>query len=237
MVFKSLSFHCLWKTAFVSALCVTLMLSGCSDVRFVPQPREAEPAPEESEPADNVNSQTDIAAAENPYLSSVPPAPKSAERLHREAISAMANKQWGTAEKLLQQLTADYPKLSGPYLNLGLVYRHTDRQPEAEQAIQKAIEVNANNLDAYNQLAILKREQGDFTAAESLYHQALAIWPQHADSHRNLGILYDLYMGQFDKALMHFETYQSLQPEPDPQLTGWIVDLKRRQNELAKAGQ
>ena len=140
------------------------------------------------------------------------------------------------AEVLLQGITTDYPGLSGTWLNLGIVYRETKRPAQAEDSFLKAIAVNGYNLDAYNQLAVLKREQGDFASAESLYLKALDIWPQHRDSHRNLGILYDLYLGQFDKALFHFETYQQLMEKPDKRVNGWIVDLKRRQQNVAKVG-
>ena len=105
---------------------------------------------------------------------------------------------------------------------------------QAQQAFAQAIAANGKNLDAYNQLAVVKREQGDFAGAEGLYLQALEVWPQHAASHRNIGILYDLYLGQFDKALLHFESYQQLQQEPDRQIAGWIIDLKRRLQNVAR---
>jgi Flp pilus assembly protein TadD len=84
------------------------------------------------------------------------------------------------------------------------------------------------NLDAYNQLAILQREQGRFNEAEANYQKALTIWPFHAESHRNIGILYDLYLGKNAEALAHFEAYQQLRGDGDKQVTGWIADLQRR---------
>src|SRR5690606_873070 len=104
----------------------------------------------------------------------------------------------------------------------------TGETEKAAQAFTQAIAANANNLDAYNQLGILKREAGDFTGAEEQYQQALAIWPFHPASHRNLGILYDLYMGRGEEALRHYQAYQQLLPEPDKVVNGWIVDLERR---------
>ena len=104
---------------------------------------------------------------------------------------------------------------------------------KADQAFTRAIAVNANNLAAYNQLAIMKREAGQFSAAEALYQQALRVWPFHPESHKNLGILYDLYLGKGALALQHYQAYQQLLAEPDRQVNGWIIDLERR---LAQGG-
>ncbi len=175
--------------------------------------------------------------AENPYLLQEVSVPGAASALFRDALAAMQSQQWSRAENLFLQLNAQYPNLSGPYLNLGIVYRQLNKIEDAEKALAKAISVNELNIYALNQLALLKREQGDFKAAETLYLNALAIWPRHDSSHKNLGILYDMYMGDFDRAVEHFEVYQYLQAEPIRQVAGWIVDLKRRISNLQAGAQ
>ena len=84
------------------------------------------------------------------------------------------------------------------------------------------------NLDAYNRLAILKRERGDFAAAETFYLNSLAKWPDNAEAHCNLGILYDLYMGLWPKALAEYQKCADLAEEPNRQHRGWIIDIERR---------
>ncbi len=164
----------------------------------------------------------------NPYLQNRPSISSAAAQQFTNATRAMRNKQWQQAETLLQQLVAQNNKFSGAYLNLGLVYRAQKEDKRAEQAFIEAINANHTNLDAYNQLAILQREQGRFNDAESNYKKALSIWPFHAESHRNIGILYDLYFGKNAEALAHFEAYQQLRGDGDKQVTGWIADLQRR---------
>ncbi len=164
----------------------------------------------------------------NPYLQNKPSISSAATQQFANATRAMRNKQWQQAETLLQQLVAQNNKLSGAYLNLGLVYRAQKEDKRAEQAFTDAITANHTNLDAYNQLAILQREQGRFSDAESNYKKALSVWPFHAESHRNIGILYDLYFGKNAEALAHFEAYQQLRGDGDKQVTGWIADLQRR---------
>ncbi len=164
----------------------------------------------------------------NPYLASKPSINRQAQQWFNDAVAAMAKKQWTQAETLLVRLTSQHPNLSGAYLNLGLVYQAIGDAEKAAQAFTQAIAANSNNLDAYNQLGILQRETGDFVGAEEQYRKALAIWPFHPASHRNLGILYDLYMGKGEQALQHYQAYQQLLPEPDRAVNGWIVDLERR---------
>lgn len=222
----------------VAAALACLLISGCGVVRYIPADGGG-PQSDTQTAGSTVGSQVpaEVSSAgvtakapvpPNPYEQTKVDVPAAARALFADAISAMRQQQWADAEPLLQQLIAEYPQLSGPHLNLGLLYLQTDKKAEAEQAFRRAIDINPNNLNAYNQLAILKREQGAFAEAETYYQQALAIWPYHAPSHRNLGILYDLYLGRLEKALEHFEKYQALQETPNKQLTGWIVDLKRR---------
>lgn len=171
----------------------------------------------------------------NPYLQTKPAINAAAEASFQAAVTAMQQKQWAQAETLLQKLAAENPKLSGVYLNLGIVARAKGNSEKAAELFEQAIKVNSKNLDAYNQLAILKREAGKFSDAEALYQQALNVWPFHADSHKNIAILYELYMGKPEQALPHYLAYQQLLPAPDKQVDSWIADLQRRLNGGKKA--
>lgn len=221
---------------FASAI---LLLAGCGST---PEIETAETNVEEMGVADGAapppQTSFELTGPEfNPYLAQEVSVPGAARALFTDAIRALQTEQWSRAETLLKQLNTDYPNLSGPYLNLGIVYRQLNQLELAEQAFTQAVSVNAMNLDALNQLALLKREQGDFAAAEQHYLAALKVWPRHDISHKNLGILYDLYMGQFAKALEHFELFQYLQDEPDRRVQGWIADLKRRVANLQAGAQ
>lgn len=164
----------------------------------------------------------------NPYLQNTPSVSRQVQQNFTDATRAMRNKQWALAESLLQKVIAGNSKLSGAYLNLGLVYRAQKEDKRAEQAFNDAIAANHTNLDAYNQLAILQREAGNFSGAETNYKKALSLWPFHPESHKNIAILYDLYMGKSAEALPHYEAYLQLRGGEDKQATSWIADLQRR---------
>ncbi len=187
------------------------------------QPEQA-PAPVDGEESAEVP----LVLIPNPYLLDPPSVSNRAKQEFARATAAMDAKQWKQAEGLLLLMTETYPKLSGPHVNLGICRYHQQNLEGAEAALNSARELNAANMDAYTWLGTLYREQGRFADAEQIYLAALEVWPHHPESHRNLGILYDLYMGRFEQALQHYKLLQQLSTEEDRQVKGWVMDLERR---------
>jgi lipoprotein NlpI len=184
-------------------LAVSVLLAACA----APATKESEPKPDKAK-----------AAAVSPEVS----------KKYEAALKAMRDDDKPRAEQLLTQLTNAYPKLSGPYTNLGILYYRESKVDEAEKAFQSAIQVNPNSAVSYNHLGIINRNKGQFKEAEQLYEKALQINPDYAYAHLNLGILLDLYIGDLPKALEHYNRYQSLSKEKDEEVHKWIVDLERR---------
>lgn len=164
----------------------------------------------------------------NPYLKNKKSVPAKAKQEFARGHAAMKAKKYQQAVGIWTLMTETYPKLAGPYVNLGIANWRLGNNTEAENAFKFAIETNRYNMDAYAQLGILYREQGKFIDAEQTYLQALQVWPHHLDSIINLGVLYDLYMGRLSDALPYYRLSQRVAPEPSKQMKGWIVDLERR---------
>lgn len=186
----------------------------------------------DDKPADAVATIPDagvpITLIPNPYLAQEVKVSAAAQSAFRNALVAMQSEDWATAEKQLLALSAANPQLSGPQVNLGLLYWRQDKLKEAEAAFNQALTLNPLNNDVYVQFGLFLREQGRFVEAEKIYLKALEVWPHNQAAHRNLGILYDLYMGKFDAALQHYEMVLKLSSEPNKEVEGWIIDLKRR---------
>ena len=131
------------------------------------------------------------------------------------------------AELELKQLSVAYPQFAGPYLNLGLLYVKDSKLPEAESALKAAVQINPVNLQAGNELGIVERRLGKFSDAEAAYQHTIGADPNYAPAHLNLGVLYDLYMAEPQKALEEFERYIELAGQ-DKRVAGWVVELRKR---------
>ncbi len=147
---------------------------------------------------------------------------------YEAALSAMRAGKTAQAEKVLQQLTAQYPNYSGPQANLGILYFHQNELEKAKTAFQTSLKINPKNVVSLNHLGIISRGAGEFEQARTYYEKALQIDPDYAYAHLNFGILLELYMGKLSEALEHYQQYQKLTPEEDIEVKKWIVDLGRR---------
>ncbi len=99
--------------------------------------------------------------------------------------------------------------------------------PEAEAAFKGVLARNPASAVAGNELGIVERRLGKFSEAEAAYLHVIEAEPDYAAAHLNLGILYDLYLGDPQKALEQFERYVAIAGE-NKQLAGWLAELKKR---------
>jgi len=155
------------------------------------------------------------------------PIPERATQQYAQALQLMKSGRNTDAELELKELVIGYPQLMGPQLNLGLLYLRDSRLPEAEAAFRTALEHNPGNAVAGNELGIVERKLGKFTEAEAAYQRTIAAEPNYAPAHLNLGVLYDLYLAQPQKALDEFERYIQIAGE-NKQVAGWVAELRKR---------
>lgn len=98
----------------------------------------------------------------------------------------------------------------------------------AKSIYEAMMDSGAKASRSLNHYAIFLRKQLEIDQAENVYLRALKYSPRDATTHYNLGILYELYRGDFSKAKQHYESYQANAEEADPAVKNWIVDLERR---------
>lgn len=132
------------------------------------------------------------------------------------------------ARKTMLAITKQHPNLSGPHANLGIIYYEQGKAKKAEAAFKHALRLNSKRPEVHNRLGILYRSQGRFRDARVSYEIALKRDKNYTNAHLNLGILYDLYLGKPNKALHHYQLYQSAQKKKDRAVKKWIIDIKRR---------
>jgi tetratricopeptide (TPR) repeat protein len=101
------------------------------------------------------------------------------------------------------------------------------RYGDAEAAFHAALDRNPDNVIANDELGIVERKLGKFTEAEAAYQHTIAVEPSYAPAYLNLGVLYDLYLAEPQKALEQFEHYLTLAGD-NKQVAGWVIELRKR---------
>jgi TolB-like protein/DNA-binding winged helix-turn-helix (wHTH) protein/Flp pilus assembly protein TadD len=130
------------------------------------------------------------------------------------------------AKANFEEATRRDPTFSSAYSGLaetylGLVWfgrgqiASTDGYRSARNLIQKALELDANNGEAYNALGELTWHADlDFTAAERLFDRSLALAPSFSCAHEDRAMLMAL-LGHRDEALTELEKIKQIDPGPD----------------------
>ena len=205
-----------WSNRFVSVSALTL-LTACQSSQWALGP----PAKDQRASAAESGTAAGVAAPDTA------PIPERAAEQYALALELMKSGRDTDAELEFQQLIAGYPQLTGPQLNLGLLYLRDSRLPEAEAAFKAVLEIKPANAVAGNELGIVERRLGKFAEAEAAYQRTIAAEPNYAPAYLNLGVLYDLYLAQPQKALDEFERYIAIAGE-NKQVAGWMVELRKR---------
>jgi tetratricopeptide (TPR) repeat protein len=154
---------------------------------------------------------------------------------HQQAVKLMQKEQWQAAVDMLEAITTKQPALSGPWVNLGITYTKRGDSKAAEAAFKQAIDVNATNVEACNQLGILYRRTGRYEEARLIYETALETEPDNTSLHWNLAILHDTDLPDPRKALLHYQRYQQITGSDNPHLLSWINNLAKDQQTSSMA--
>jgi len=176
----------------------------------------------------------------NLYLTPLLPLAPNVKAQFEQATALIEQGKLTQAVSQFELLHQHNPMLSGPLLKLGDIALKRQQQSIASDYFKQALSLNANNYVASSRLATIKREQGDFAGAKKHYLLALNSWPGLVSAHINLGILYDLYLGNKEDALAHYKLAQRLNElankPTDKRLKMWIVDVSRQLKHAKKEG-
>lgn len=164
----------------------------------------------------------------------------------QSAMNQLANGELEQALVAVQQVIDDPDFIASPntavWVLRGDVYRARGQNKKAMGDYETALKLVGSNYQAHNRLGLIYRDAGKFDLAKAHYTQAINAWPGNADSYRNRGILYDLYIGNKTAALDDYKIYkalldvliQSVEAAPkslvkEQKLTSqWILDIERQ---------
>ncbi len=144
-----------------------------------------------------------------------------------QAVKLMNAKNYKMAIELLVEVTDKTNKHSAPYINLAIAYSETGKMQQAEKILLRAKKINPLHPVTNNELGLLYRKTGRFSDAKRTYEKLIKVYPQFLPARKNLGILCDLFMGDLECAISHYEIFLKFQPN-DKEVKIWLVDLKRR---------
>ncbi len=212
----------LWERAGVraaAAIALVLSATGCATVTDSMKAMQQMVTPAPS------------AAASAPAAGpAVPDAPVSlaVQRSYDDALRALRAGRNDEAERGFRALAQANPDLGGPHANLGVIYRQSGKLNESASELEQAVKINPNQPIYFNQLGITYRQLGKFDQARDAYEKAIALDATYAAPTLNLGILYDLYLGDGPRALELYGRYLALSPSGDAAVTKWVAELKNR---------
>ena len=189
-----------------------LALAACAS----PGPRRASTAPV-------------AAAATTPEAAAAPTADKGdPEQRFQEALALMKARRHAEAQAAFLALTRDFPDLSGPLTDLGILYAQGRQHDLAIASLTRAVKANPANAVAHNWLGTLHREKGDLLRAEQDYRRAIAARSDYGPAWLNLAILYDVALHRPREALATYQEYRRRFGEDDLIVAAWIRDLEAR---------
>ena len=153
---------------------------------------------------------------------------QQAQPRFREALDRMKSGDLEAALVLFQELSAQFPTLTGPVVNQAIILRVQEKYEQAKSVLQAALLNKAQSPYLMNELGLIHRQLGNFEAAKQAYMSAIRMEPNYDKAHYNLAVLADLYLHDPALAYRHFEIYQTLQVEPDKKVAGWLKEIERR---------
>jgi len=160
---------------------------------------------------------------------------KAGQSEYSVALAEMKSGNLEGALSIFKTLSAQYPLLSGPVVNQGIILRKQGKLKEAKKILQDALFSKYQNPYLLSELGAINRDLGNFKQAKQAYLSAIRIEGAYANAHYNLGVLADLYLHDPELALKEFKAYQALQEKPGKKVKGWIKELARRVKRMKKA--
>lgn len=145
----------------------------------------------------------------------------------KNAIELMQEGNNAQAVPILKTVIEREKRLPAPYVNIAIAYNKLGDTKAAEENLISALKLDIGHPVANNELGLLYRKSGKFKAARTAYENAIKEHPEYLPAIKNLGVLCDLYLHDYDCALQQFEDYLELDPD-DKTVAIWVVDVKGR---------
>ncbi|VAW87339.1 hypothetical protein MNBD_GAMMA18-278 [hydrothermal vent metagenome] len=169
---------------------------------------------------------SDLLTEKSQENSGKPPTEELTTR-YQSALTELSNGDYETAKKSLQKIIDIDADLAGPWANLALIHIKQQNYQEAEKKVKIALEKNPEMAQALNITGFIEYQKGNINTAKHYYQKAITNKPDYALAHYNLALLYDLYLQDIAKAVIHYQHYLNLSDHQDKKTRVWVKELKR----------
>lgn len=123
-----------------------------------------------------------------------------------EVRELMRQGAFGPVAERAESLMRDFPDRWEPQFWFGTAALAQGRLPQAEQALDRALELNAGVAQVWIQRGIVAQERGDHSAAVRFLSQAAQMAPRLPEAHLNLGFSLDA-IGRTSEAERSLSTF------------------------------
>ncbi len=152
------------------------------------------------------------AAATEVPRSKKPEEARRESHLKEEAVSDRAERLKKESLKTAEKLAELFPGKALPLFVLGKVYSRQGKTRKAEQCWEKALSLDPNHPDAYDAMAWLALERGEYGKALGLWKRALALNPKLRGARSGRARAY-MGLGKVKEAAQELEKELALFPD------------------------
>lgn len=133
----------------------------------------------------------------------------TAKTLHAMARILAIQRKDIQAEFLLQRLILDYPRFVAGYSYLAELHMRQRRGDEAQQVLERGLDVSPDDPVLLNNLGMCRMVKGDWEKALALFTQASAKAPDNARYRANMAVALGL-LGRYDESIALYPQIVSL---------------------------
>ncbi len=157
------------------------------------------------------------------------------QKSYQDALEAIKADEADKAVSPLVKIVHSHPEHLGAWINLSNVYLKGMKINDAENAAARAKAINPNIAEIYNLQGLINVQKGEYGNAEKNYLQAIQLKDNYAATHYNLGLLYDMYYQDIDRAIVQYDRYLELSGGTDKKTLGWVTELKQKSKRRNKS--